>query len=628
MASLDVNKILYGTDKKKLIAAYESLKSEYTDEKASEYRTLYMGKPISYILENARYIMGEPQFGLPFIEFVVENYPIPYDKMNDLYVLTEGLFNDIAKKISKTDFAKDVEENGLVGSFKRAKDKFLYGKNKAPKTKVSNGLMNETQSEINKTKKNTPAFEAVFGDIEPYTSEKDYEEAAFEYPAIERLAVLVPYAKELNLQHVLFESVSELVENTNEDALTAKAGNIIGCEKIQELFLTESYKDYVNGYTNISLKNAINGAINANLGFEISTTFKESAENTVSPIYTNPMEAVNAIMEESVYDELYKDDRKQNKAELYGFMKEVYESVRDYVHDEYEIVDDVNSTMVESPLFTHIKNSRGITEAVSVEKAFEIINEAVGELEQELESFFEKSVDGSAPRSIASRYTMYREGDKTNQPVHVGAAPEEDDDDDEDSPKSTKVTGSDLPSSTNSKVTKPKKQGILNRISNKALDVDKNAQKFNSDVDRTGVNLKNAAKSVTKIPRGILGRITGIVKDFDEADDNRRKKYMAAPGYRKRVFRNLRVAGMYGLSAYIHPLLAVVTFIGRQLSREKDKRIKNEFLAELDTEIKIAEAKAEQAQNNGHEQERYALMRIADNLKKERSRVNINGKYI
>ena len=627
MASLDVNKILYGTDKKKLIAAYESLKSEYTDEKASEYRTLYMGKPISYILENARYIMGEPQFGLPFIEFVVENYPIPYDKMNDLYVLTEGMVMDIAKKFAKSDLAKDIEENGLVGSFKRAKDKFLYGKNKAPKTKVSNGLMNETQSEINKAKKNTPAFEAVFGEIEPYISEKDYAEAAFEYPAIERLAVLVPYAKELNLQHVLFESVAELVENTNEDALTAKADNIIGCEKIQELFLTESYKDYVNGYTNITLKNALNGAINANLGFEISTTFKESAENTVSPIYTNPMEAVNAIMEESVYDELYKDDRKQNKAELYGFMKEVYESVRDYVHDEYETVDDVNSTMVESPLFTYIKNSRGITEAVSVEKALEIINEAVGELEQELDSFFERSVDGSAPKSISSRYTMYREGDKRNQPVYVGSSPE-DDEDDEDTPKSTKVTGSDLPGSTNSNVTKPKKQGILNRISNKALDVDKNAQKFNNDVDRTGVNLKNAVKSVTKIPRAIIGRITGLIKDFDTADDNRRKKYMAAPGYRKRVFRNLRVAGMYGLSAYIHPLLAVVTFIGRQLSREKDKRIRNEFLAELDTEIEITQAKIEQAQNNNQEQERYALMRIKNGLVKERSRVNINGKYI
>ena len=71
-----------------------------------------------------------------------------------------------------------------------------------------------------------------------------------------------------------------------------------------------------------------------------------------------------------------------------------------------------------------------------------------------------------------------------------------------------------------------------------------------------------------------------------------------------------------------------VVWFGRSLSKEKNKRIRNEFARELETEIKVCEAKIEDARADGNQKQCYQLMRIRDQYARQRERVLVNGKYI
>ena len=47
MLGLDTNRILNGTDSKVLYHKFEDLKSDYSDEKAKEYKAFYLKQPLS-----------------------------------------------------------------------------------------------------------------------------------------------------------------------------------------------------------------------------------------------------------------------------------------------------------------------------------------------------------------------------------------------------------------------------------------------------------------------------------------------------------------------------------------------------------------------------------------------------
>ena len=60
----------------------------------------------------------------------------------------------------------------------------------------------------------------------------------------------------------------------------------------------------------------------------------------------------------------------------------------------------------------------------------------------------------------------------------------------------------------------------------------------------------------------------------------------------------------------------------------KDRRIRNETIRELNTEIKICEEKINDANANNDTQEKYRLIRIKDQLDAEMVRVKTNSKYV
>ena len=103
---------------------------------------------------------------------------------------------------------------------------------------------------------------------------------------------------------------------------------------------------------------------------------------------------------------------------------------------------------------------------------------------------------------------------------------------------------------------------------------------------------------------------------------------MTEPGFRKKAFRNLKLAIMYGGAAHVKLSLVPVLAMCRYFSKQKDVRIRNELVRELETELSVCEEKINDANAKGDEREKYRLMRIRDRLKTEITRVKLNSRYV
>ncbi|MDE6492145.1 MAG: hypothetical protein K2L37_03235, partial [Lactobacillus sp.] len=189
---------------------------------------------------------------------------------------------------------------------------------------------------------------------------------------------------------------------------------------------------------------------------------------------------------------------------------------------------------------------------------------------------------------------------------------------------------SDLPDSSNpnkSKLRKPK-QGLLKKIQAKGMEADKNHSMKSSKLRQFGTDVKLAGKAVLKVPVGMLNGLKMTLNDWKAAGEDKKKEKMLKAGYRSKLLRNLRVAALYGLGGYVNKLMIPVIWIARRASKTQDKRLRNEFTSELDAEIKVCEAKIEDATSKGNEKQKYQLIRLKEQLSRERERVNTNAKFI
>ena len=177
------------------------------------------------------------------------------------------------------------------------------------------------------------------------------------------------------------------------------------------------------------------------------------------------------------------------------------------------------------------------------------------------------------------------------------------------------------------------KESLSRRIQNAGLDADVRAKKVAAGARQGKQNWRNATKAVAKVPNNITKAIDDSIEDFDDADDERRKAYIAKPGYRKKIFRALKLACAHLLAFKINPIINIILFIATKLGGEKDKRIRNELVQELKTEIKVCEqkiddAKSDAANGNTSKQTVYKLMRMHDKLLQELERIETNSERI
>lgn len=182
----------------------------------------------------------------------------------------------------------------------------------------------------------------------------------------------------------------------------------------------------------------------------------------------------------------------------------------------------------------------------------------------------------------------------------------------------------------NKSVEKPIKpeEDLPTKIQNKAIDYDVKRQEKRSIRKEKNTKLKNAGKAIAAGPKGWLNSVKKFASDFDKMDVKKRKEFFLKPGYRHKIFRNAKWALLYGGAARYKLTSLPFLMLIRHFSKDKDRRLRNEVIRELDTEISICEEKINDANSNGDQTEKYKLMRIKGKLLAEKNRVSINSNYI
>lgn len=634
MPVLDREKIINGTDRKRLVHGYENLKEKagYSDADARAYRECYVNKPLSFLLENARYIVTEPAYGLPFMEWVMCRVPVPADDINTVcdvveeYVTTNG-DKMSSKMLSKyKSFQESLNHVVETRAHEIPVESILLGE---MKEKDVSDFYDATCGEICSSyiERQDPDAMKAFEGFSPWKRQDEYRDYVSEsVPSMVQIMTLIPYARVINVEPVLYESARK-VFNVDNDSIQSISDNLVAVESFQSLCRSEAFLEGVKTLRNMNLRILTESAIATDIGKVILESYNKFTEDAVCVVYDTPHSAVNALFDESVYDDLYKEDREKTRTDLLNMKHAVYEAARKEVAAEYEISDD-NDIITATPFVNTVIESFGLDpETVTVEQGLKVLTEAVAEVEAAMEdsSFFEYATTGKMNKVIEKKHGAIREEDA---PKKDKKKPSEDEDDDT-IPDSARVSSS-LPDSSNPKSKKPEKpkSGVIDKVQNKAMDVHSKSRKAAANVRKVGTGVKNAATAVLKIPAGVLQGIKDLGQKFEELDDDRRKKLMLKPGYRKKLFKNLRVAATYGAAGYVHPLLIPVTWFGRKLSKEKNKYIRQEFARELEAEIKVCDAKIEDAASAGDQKQRYQLIRIRDKYAQERDRVAANGKYI
>lgn len=173
-----------------------------------------------------------------------------------------------------------------------------------------------------------------------------------------------------------------------------------------------------------------------------------------------------------------------------------------------------------------------------------------------------------------------------------------------------------------------KKEPISKKIQHKAMDIEAKQMKRKAKATEVKDNLKGAAVALSNIPKNFIDSTQAIVDKLDKMDDNRRKNFLIKPGFRKHMFKNLKLALLYGTAAHRKVSLIPVLMICRHFSKEKDKRIRNELERELETEIKVTDEKIADANSAGDQKEKYKLMRTKEQLTAELERVKYNSSQI
>ena len=179
----------------------------------------------------------------------------------------------------------------------------------------------------------------------------------------------------------------------------------------------------------------------------------------------------------------------------------------------------------------------------------------------------------------------------------------------------------------NKKPIKPK-EDLATRIQNKAIDHEAKRQEKKALNDEKKIKLKNAGKALSAQPKDWEKSSKDLADKIGKWDIKRRKEFFLKPGFRHKIFRNMKLALMYGGAARFKPASIPFFMLMRHFSKEKDRRIRNELTRELSTEIKICEEKINDANSNGDQQEKYKLMRLKEKLLAEKHRVQLNSKYI
>lgn len=582
MALINNDVILNSNPTKRLRIAFENMKSNYNDSSAKAYMETYKDQPLAFIIENSRYIFSEPMYGLNFyIESVISN--------EHAFMFTE--YENEKEKIESY-----LEENGnkMPESQKDMYEKLLnlvtekYQENINTSTIISHACLNDSvKAEYNtlvesvySLKNNPEKIEDIKAFMESTNSSDLFY--ALSPHLIKFDSSEVNYGISSNIGRFFKECTIE-DRSINEDEWKHYIESVI---IVSKLFNDNIYKESVS---TMRRQNSIifEGLATESLKSQIDELFIEHVTenagankfnaNTFNCYYSTSYNAVNRIFDDDDTYSMMKEENEKFKMERTKLHEIAMNVLFEYVTHEYHTCDDLSAS---------ISGYNYFTEGTSIESAF---------------------------AELASSTIIVKESS------------DDEDVNDDDISNMEKQTSEDTDPK---KADAPKAKNLANKIQNKAMNAESRFLKDKAEKEQKGLEIRNAVKSATAIPRNVVNSIKQSFAEWDKMDDDRRKNYIIKPGFRKKVFRNLKLAIMYGGAASIKMAFIPVVFMARKFSKQKDRRIRNELIRELETEIKVCDAKIEDAAASGDNKEKYRLMRIKSDLEKEALRVKTNSKYV
>ena len=569
--SIDIERIINGTPDKRIVNAYNTLKNDYTEENAGRYKEVYSNESISSILDNAEIIFSEPFYGTDFfINLAKANDCIWFSRFEEIYEKISSFYDNYATRmneVQKERLAKlqDIMHEKVITSRNVINYAYYIRDNIGDiEFRLLDYISHENINAIEDTIMDNLDNVIVLFTYLPYVAN------VFHPETLDKIAEHLLVACDINsdFDNEMWSTYIECVIMANK---LSKDKNWL-----------ETFHTNIN---NRSLRQLLREFINTDLNEVISNMNIKRVKSV--PHHVSIESAIDDQLLNMEFGDMNFEENSITKKGFEDYTRIAFEKTSEHIGIEYSYTNNTESTIEGYSLFR---------EACSLDDAYTYIS-AFTEAEE----------------------TNFEVDNKDNRDYLASTA------------KSSKTKESNSGSSrdyvaTNSKA--PKAKNVANSIQYKAMDAEAKQMALFGKVARTGQDVVNAGKAVMALPMNVVKEIKKVSDDLDKADDNRRKAFMTDPGFRKKSFHNLKMAIMYGTAVQINLALLPILLIIRHFSKDKDIRIRNELIREIETEIKVCEEKITDASSAGDNKEKYRLIRIKEKLLAELARVKSNSKYV
>ena len=597
MSFVNKEKILNANPLKRLLIGYEKLKENFTEEAAYSYMSLYKDQPLSFLLENSELIFKEPYYGYDFYKTLMEGENVEYPLFHQYDIEKGKVQNYLDQNKGKMSIKQEGMYEDLLSCLKDQEEKFKncktvcgYLQGEYPQLNTDIPELCDDLYDYNKccTRGERDVVSRKIKDKMCNIPNSAYNLYA---PFVNRATHDPSLIARSDMEEIKDASVFR-----GENYKSEFESYIESVFLVSKLFDDAVYEESVREVPNVTIRSIFTGYHKESAREQINNIVTEHVSQ-METFYASPKASVNKIFNDVLDDAIYEEEFREAKEYCLGLQKIAYDKLSDIILYEY-----LDTTDLESPVSSYSFFSENTT----VEEAMQMIIEKVNEINEEL-SYISEEEDNDLDKEL-EKYE--KEFDEKNK------------DDDK------SIDKSDAEKYEPKKVDAPKPKNLSNKIQFKAQDAEVKQMKKMGEKELKGQERKNALKAVAQLPKNIIDNIKKQIHKVDEKDDERRIKYMTEPGFRKKAFRNLKLAIMYGSAAQIKLAFVPITALTRHFSKEKDRRIRNELLNKLETEIKICDEKINDANSEGDKNEKYQLMRIKAKLERERLRVRTNSRYI
>lgn len=560
--------ILSANPAKKLRIQYSKMRENYTEEAAEEYKKLYDGKSLRFLLENARYIITEAYFGSQyFLDTVVSNKSaITLTEAPAILGMVRGYIQEHGSKMGPVQRGRfESLESALaakVGRERAVSYVLEHAFSKDPDAKGAyDALVDEVFEKGTADTLSDVTNPVLFYAVAPFVSE-----------ATSSGYIGTP---ERFLHHVTEGS------SVNQEAWKTYVESVISVTAMSQ---SPAYESAVKHLPKISrfffeslAKESIREQMRSIYTMEAVDIHTEGGFNAMpfDTYYSTPQALVNRIFEDDVISDCMKESVEESKHIRDEMATTIFNTLLEYVQESYYSSENPSAELIPFDVFG---------QEMTLESAFLYLSEDVGQPS--------KAVSKLAHSSL-------REEKKPEPQKNDGVKP-----------------------------SLPKKGGVLNKITTKAMDAEAKQLKTLGKVKQGMQALGGAAKAVTALPRNIADMISSSAKEWDQMDEEKRRQKILESGYRNKTFRNMKLSLMYGATAATKLSLVPWLFCFRHLTKSRDERIRQDLIHEIDTEIKVCEEKISDASSAGDQKQKYELMRIKAQLEKEAIRVKSNSNAI